>query len=151
MFGLFKFSNFRELIKVCQKNLRKYMNLRDWGWFVAIQKTRPLVGRADPNEELRVLEEKAAATYGVYKAKLDLKEKLLKEMDQMVEEKKALMEQIDKEQGNMSQYTERQEKANAEKGRLEAELARAQDLLLKTENARVQANADKVKLFGGGK
>ena len=146
MFSLFKFSNFRELIKVCQKNLRKYMNLRDWGWFIAIQKTRPLVGRADPNEELRVLEEKAAATYGVYKAKLDLKEKLLKEMDQMVEEKKALMEQIDKEQGNMSQYTERQEKANAEKGRLEAELARAQDLLLKTENARVQANADKVKL-----
>ena len=147
MFGLFEFSNFRELIKVCQKNLRKYMNLRDWGWFIAIQKTRPLVGRADPNEELRVLEEKAAATYGVYKAKLDLKEKLLKEMDQMVEEKKALMEQIDKEQGNMSQYTERQEKANAEKGRLEAELARAQDLLLKTENARVQANADKVKPF----
>ena len=47
----------------------------------------------------------------------------------------------------MSQYTERQEKANAEKGRLEAELACAQDLLLKTENARVQANADKVKLF----
>ena len=49
----------------------------------------------------------------------------------------------------MSQYTERQEKANAEKGRLEAELARAQDLLLKTENARVQANADKVKPFFG--
>ena len=135
----------RELIKVCQKNLKKYMGLRDWGWFIAIQKTRPLIGRADPNEELRILEEKAASTYGQYKEKLDTKEKLLKENNNIVEEKKALMTQIDKEQGNMSQYTERQERANAEKGRLEAELARAQDLLVKTENARVQANLDKVK------
>merc|ERR550517_2142968 len=43
----------RELIKVAQRNFRKYMALRDWGWFVIIQKTRPLVGRPDPNEELR--------------------------------------------------------------------------------------------------
>ena len=69
----------------------------------------------------------------------------MKENNNIVEEKKSLMAQIDKEQGNMSQYTERQERANAEKGRLEAELAHAQDLLVKTENARVQANLDKVK------
>ena len=52
----------RELLNVCQRNFRKYMALRDWGWFVIIQKTRPLVGRPDPNEELRLLEEKANAT-----------------------------------------------------------------------------------------
>ena len=52
----------RELIKVAQRNFRKYMALRDWGWFVIIQKTRPLIGRPDPNEELRLLEEKANAT-----------------------------------------------------------------------------------------
>merc|ERR1711879_1014171 len=61
----------RELIKVAQRNFRKYMALRDWGWFVIIQKTRPLVGRPDPNEELRLLEEKANETYGVYKEKVD--------------------------------------------------------------------------------
>merc|ERR1711884_1007415 len=32
----------RELIKVAQRNFRKYMQLRDWGWFVIIQKTRPM-------------------------------------------------------------------------------------------------------------
>lgn len=129
---------------MCQKNLKKYMGLRDWGWFIAIQKTRPLIGRPDPNEELRILEEKAASTYGLYKEKLDIKEKLLKENTLIAEEKKALMEQIDKEQGSMSQYTQRQEKANAEKGRLEAELALGQDLLVKAENARVRADLDKV-------
>ena len=130
---------------MCQKNLKKYMGLRDWGWFILIQNTRPLIGRADPNEELRVLEEKAASTYGLYKEKLDTKEKLLRENTDIVEEKKALMAQIEEEQGSMSQYTERQERANAEKGRLEAELARAQDLLVKTENARMQANLDMVR------
>ena len=30
----------RELIKVGQRNFRKYMSMRDWGWFVIIQKTR---------------------------------------------------------------------------------------------------------------
>merc|ERR1719204_440588 len=50
----------RELIKVGQRNFRKYMAMREWGWFIIIQKTRPLIGRPAPNEELRLLEEKCA-------------------------------------------------------------------------------------------
>ena len=80
----------RELIKVAQRNFRKFMSMREWGWFIIIQKTRPLIGRwvnvfkfftlilrPDPNEELRLLEEKAAATYGVYKEKCDTKVSLI--------------------------------------------------------------------------
>ena len=37
--------------------------------------------RPDPNEELRLLEEKAAATYGVYKEKCDTKVGLLSCLD----------------------------------------------------------------------
>ena len=40
----------RELIKVGQRNFRKFMTMREWGWFVIIQKTRPMIGRPDPNE-----------------------------------------------------------------------------------------------------
>ena len=35
----------RELIKVAQRNFRKFMSMREWGWFIIIQKTRPLIGR----------------------------------------------------------------------------------------------------------
>merc|ERR1719494_907428 len=66
----------RELIKVAQRNFRKYMALRDWGWFVIIQKTRPLIGMPNPEEELRLLEEQANATYGKYKEALDVTEDL---------------------------------------------------------------------------
>merc|ERR1711915_445950 len=76
----------RELIKVCQRNFRKYMALRDWGWFVIIQKTRPLIGMPNPEEELRLLEEKANATYGQYKEALDVTKKLEGELDGLKDE-----------------------------------------------------------------
>jgi len=136
----------RELIKVCQRNFRKYMALRDWGWFVIIQKTRPLIGMPNPEEELRLLEEKANATYGVYKEKLDTKEKLLAENQQIEEEKKALMKQIEAEQGNVSQYHEKQAKISAQKADLEIELAETQEKLAQTEQKRIQATNDKKEL-----
>ena len=136
----------RELIKVAQRNFRKYMALRDWGWFVIIQKTRPLIGMPDPTEELRILEEKAQATYGVYKENLDKKERLLQENVDIETDKKALLKTIDSEQGNMSQYHERLAKIGSEKGSLEGELVVWQDKLVKTEQNRVNAGNDKKDL-----
>ena len=84
----------RELIKVCQRQFRKYMGMRDWGWFVIIQKTRPLIGMPNPEEELRQLEEAANAKYGAYEEQLKTKARLLEENVLMDEEKKALLRQI---------------------------------------------------------
>merc|ERR1739838_629421 len=103
------------------------------GWFVIIQKTRPLIGMPNPEEELRLLEEKANATYGVYKEKLDTKEKLLAENQVIEEEKKALLKQIESEQGNVSQYHEKQAKIAGQKADLEVELSTSQEKLVLTE------------------
>merc|ERR1711953_414971 len=100
----------RELMKVIQRNFRKYQTLRTWGWFIIIQKTRPLIGQPNPEEELRALEEKANATYGLYQEQLETKKRLEAENVAMEQEKKDLLAQLEKEQGNMSEYTERQAK-----------------------------------------
>merc|ERR1711994_393145 len=63
----------RELMKVCQRNFRKYMVLRSWGWFVIIQKTKPLIGQENLEDQLRALEEKANAKYGAYEDALKTK------------------------------------------------------------------------------
>merc|ERR1712106_775750 len=97
-------------------------------------------------EELRLLEEKANATYGVYKEKLDIKEKLLAENQIIEEEKKALMKQIESEQGNVSQYHEKQAKISAQRADLEIELSDTQEKLVRTEQQRVQATTDKKEL-----
>jgi len=133
----------RELIKVAQRQFRKYMSMRDWGWFVVIQKTRPLVGQPNPAEELALLEAKAATTWGKYDEQLKTKDRLLEENITIQEEKKALMAQLEKEQGNMSQYHDKQAKATAAIAGLEAELVNVQEALVAREQARQDATADK--------
>merc|ERR1719228_1977376 len=55
----FKKRDQRELLVVAQRNFRKYLSLRNWGWFQVIQRTRPLIGAPNPEEELRLLEDAA--------------------------------------------------------------------------------------------
>merc|ERR1712032_1534764 len=113
----------RELIKVGQRNFRKYLASRDWGWFVLIQKTRGLIGRPNPEEE------KANATWGKYKEALDVTANLQGSMDGLKAEIGAMSKQLEEEQGNISVYTDRQTKATATKVQAEAELKDAQAVL----------------------
>merc|ERR1711875_207787 len=136
----------RELIKVAQRNFRKYMALRDWGWFVIIQKTRPLIGMPNPEEELRLLEEKANNVWGKYDEQLKTKARLLEENQVIEEEKKTLMKQIESEQGNVSQYHEKQAKISSQKADLEIELVEEQNTLVDREQKRAQATNDKKDL-----
>merc|ERR1711971_923026 len=138
----------RELIKVAQRNFRKYLQMRDWGWFVIIQKTRAMIGRPNPEEELRQLEEKANATYGEYKAALDETAELEGSMDDLKAEIAAMTKQLAEEQGSISVYTDRQAKANTLKAETDVELA-AQTQVLKAEESSRIALAQEVKAHSG--
>merc|ERR1719328_714857 len=139
-------SDQRELMKVIQRNFRKYQVLRNWGWFILIQKTRPLIGQVNIEEELKNLENKANDAYGAYKDQLDTKARLEDENKAIADEKKALLAQPEKEQGNLSEYTERQAKASAQKADLEVQLADAGVKLTNTEAARQEATVAKKEL-----
>jgi len=139
----------RELLVVCQRQFRKFLQMRDWGWFVIIQKTRPLIGMPNPEEELRLLEEKANATYGKYKEALDITAALEGEMGGMKDVIGALTKQLEQEQGNLSIYTDRQAKAQKIKAETEVELASQQKNLSNEENARIELTAD-IKQHSGG-
>merc|ERR1719328_29124 len=136
----------RELMKVCQRNFRKYMQLRSWGWFVIIQKTKPLIGQVNLEDELRNLEEKANSAYGAYKEQLDTKARLQEENIAAKEEIKALIKQIEAEQGNLSQYTDRQAIAATQKANLEVVLVDTGKKLTEMEQARADATAEKKAL-----
>merc|ERR1712180_358449 len=138
----------RELIKVCQRNFRKYLASRDWGWFIVIQKTRATIGLPNPEEELRKLEEEANASYGKYKEALDVTETLKGSLDGLKEDIKTMGEQLKQEQGSISVYTDRQAKASALKAQTEAELAQQQAVLSQEESSRV-ALAAEVKAHSG--
>merc|ERR1719400_577756 len=136
----------RELMKVIQRNFRKYEALKNWGWFIIIQKTRPLIGQINLEQELGILEEKAKKAYGAYEEQVNTKKRLEQENIDMEEEKKALMKQLEAEQGNLSEYTDRQAKAIGAKTALEAGLVDAGQKLVDMEANRQQATLDKKAL-----
>merc|ERR1719481_1914822 len=138
----------RELIKVAQRNFRKYLQMRDWGWFVIIQKTRGLIGLPNPEEELRQLEEKANNTYGEYKAALDKTAELEASLGGLKDEIGAMTKQLAEEQGSISVYTDRQAKANQIKAETEVELATKNNILKGEEASRI-ALAAEVKAHSG--
>merc|ERR1711970_1065728 len=60
--------------------------MRDWGRFIIIQKTRGLIGLPNPEEELRLLEEKANESYGKYKEALDVTANLESQLEGLKDE-----------------------------------------------------------------
>jgi len=138
----------RELMTVIQRNFRKYMSLRTWGWFVIIQKTRPLVGQMNPEQELALLEDQVKETYGAYQNALNVTKDLEGQNVTVKEEIGALTKQLESEQGNLTVYQDRQAKAAALKVKCEAELAQANKVLANEIDSRIAASEDTKKMNG---
>ena len=107
-----------------------------------------LVGIPNPEEELRLLEEKANATYGEYKKSLDVTNELEQSNAENEAEIKELTTELAKARGDVFQNTERQAKASAQKADLEGQLAEAQKVLASEESSRIEMAAE-VKRHSG--
>ena len=97
----------------------------------------------NPEEELRRLEEQANNVWGKYDEQIQTKAKLLEDNVTIGEEKKALLAQPEKVQGNLSVYHEKQAKASAGIVDLEVQLTVSQETLVKREQSRQDAPAEK--------
>merc|ERR1719340_75380 len=138
----------RELMKVIQRNFRKFQSMREWGWFIIIQKTRPLIGQINLEEELRILEEQAKSAYGAYEEAVNVTKELEAANTAIQEETAALTKQLESEQGNLSIYTDRQAKATKMKADNEQKLDQAQKALAGEEAKKQQMTADRKVMEG---
>ncbi len=87
---------------IIQRNFRKFAEHRDWAWFMLIQKTRPMIGMVNVEEELRVLEEKANEAYGHYQDQLTTKDELEQENTDLSKELSDLKARLQHEQGDLA-------------------------------------------------
>jgi myosin heavy chain 6/7 len=138
-----KKSNQRNMIMVIQRQFRKYIKNRNWGWFVIIQKTRPLIGLRNPEEEFRLLEEKAKEAYGAYEEQLNTKKMLEEENVIAAEEIAQLKAKLNAEQGDLSSYMEKQAKLSAQKADLEVQLRENEEKLAEEERMKALAEEDR--------
>merc|ERR1711997_758798 len=136
----------RALMNVIQRNYRSYMVLRDRGWYILVSKTKPMIGMRDVEGELGALEEECNKVYGAYDEQVKTKERLLEENKIIKEEKKALSAQLQSEQGNIGEYTEKQAMFSAAKADLEKELDERGKFLVEMQAETAAATEDKKSL-----
>merc|ERR1719244_2513554 len=105
---------------VVQRNLRKYLKLRNWGWYRLWQRVRPLLNVTRVEDEMRALEEKANKAQENFER----------------EEKMNLAATLDSTKGNVSDFLDKQAKLQTQKADLEAQLNEALDRLNTEEEAR---------------
>jgi myosin heavy chain 6/7 len=108
-----------------------------------IQKTRPLIGLVNVEEELRILEEKATKAYGAYQEQLQTKADLEEENTALSTELQGLIAKLSHEQGDLGSYQERMAKASAQKADFEVQLEEGQKKLSGIERDRAMQSEDK--------
>merc|ERR1712066_1077583 len=113
----------RKLLAVIQRAFRKYLSLRHWGWFSIIQKTKPLIGMINIEEEIQILEDAATQAVEEYKAETEARKNFEESNSRLMDEKLALLKRIEAEQGDLTSYEERHAKAAAQHADMEVQLA----------------------------
>ena len=113
----------RQLLAVIQRTFRKYLSLRHWGWFSIIQKTKPLIGMINIEEEIQILEDAATQAVEEYQSEIETRKHFEESNSRLMDEKLALLKRIEAEQGDLTTYQERQAKAAAQHADMEVQLS----------------------------
>merc|ERR1711963_723610 len=126
----------KSMIPVMQRNFKKYLFFRDWTWFNLINGTKRFIGQEDVEAVIAKLEEEAAIACSAYDKEVTERDRLNDEIKQMTEDKRAMMAQIEQEQGDLSSYQADLARASDEKSKTEDTLQATQKKLADTEAKR---------------
>merc|ERR1719446_1971574 len=135
----------REALMVVQRNLRKYLKLKNWGWYKLWQKVKPLLNVTRIEDEIEKLEERANKAVEAMEAEQQLRQKLDAASQAMIQEKAELTVTLEGSKGSSAEYFEKQAKLAAQKADLEAQISELSTRLQSEENARMQLLQEKKK------
>merc|ERR1719228_420357 len=141
-----KLQDQRIALCVVQRNLRKYMKLRTWGWWRLWQKVKPMLNVTRIEDELKALEDKAQEMEDRFLKEEKLRKDLEDVNATLLAEKNDLLHKLDSEKGGYSDLLDRQAKTQAQKADLEANLSDTQERLQQEEEARNALFQNKKKL-----
>ncbi|XP_059935362.1 myosin-16 [Mesoplodon densirostris] len=135
-------------LKVIQRNTRKFLELRFWGWWKLYHKVKPLLNVARQEEEMKAKEEElrnaTAKTQELLGKIKDLEEK----MATLSQEKNDLTIQLQAEQENLIDAEERLTQMMKTKMELESQISDMRERLEEEEGTSASLGATKRKLEG---
>ncbi|XP_069168163.1 myosin heavy chain, muscle-like [Procambarus clarkii] len=136
----------RVALIVVQRNIRKFMKLRNWAWYRMWQKVKPLLNVTRVEDEIRALEEKATKALEDYEREAQLRKELEAANVALLEEKNNLLLALESTKGNVSDFLDKQAKLQSQKADLEGQLNETTERLQQEEEARSQLFQSKRKL-----
>ncbi|GFU70172.1 myosin heavy chain, muscle [Trichonephila clavipes] len=138
----------RVALLVIQRNLRKFLQLRNWLWYKLYIKVKPLLSMARVEDEMKELEDKLKKAL----ESLEKEEKLRKDLEhqnvKLLQEKNDIFLQLDSERTGAGDLEERLAKTVSIKNDIEQQLQELQERLSSEEDAHANLNSTKKKLEG---
>ncbi|CAF3330941.1 unnamed protein product [Rotaria sp. Silwood1] len=136
----------RLALGVLQRNLRKYLSLRNWPWWKLYTKVKPLLSVARQEEEMKKLEDE----YKALKEAFEKEEKLRKESEEnnakLIKEKNDMYVQLEAERANTAGAEERLQRIVTQKADLEQQVKDMEDRISEEEEVSAELNNKRKKL-----
>ncbi|XP_076312164.1 myosin heavy chain, muscle-like isoform X3 [Tachypleus tridentatus] len=136
----------RIALLVIQRNLRKFLQLRNWLWWKLYSKVKPLLNIARVEDELRAMEEKLKKEHEAFEKEEKLRKDLETQNVKLLQDKNDLFLQLEAERSQCGDTEERLAKAMSQKADLSSQLQEIQERLSHEEEAHHQLNQTKKKL-----
>ncbi len=136
----------RLALSVLQRNVKKYLSLRNWPWWKLYTKVKPLLSVARQEDELKAKEEE----FNKIKEEKEKEEKLRKELEQqnvkLLQEKNDLFTQLQSERESSGNSEEKIQKLVLQKADLESQVKELEERLSEEEANAGDLNSKKKKL-----
>ena len=112
----------RVALLVIQRNLRKFLTLRNWLWWKLYSKVKPLLNVARVEDELKALEDKLKKEHEAFEKEEKLRKELETQNVKLLKEKNDLFLQLESERSTSGDVEERLHKIAAQKNDLDNQL-----------------------------
>lgn len=112
----------RVCLLVVQRNVRKYMKMRNWKWYGMWIVLKPTLHVVSIEDELRALEEKAEKAEKEYEKMVKKHAELQKLNDGLTDEKNEIVTALSSSKGGAQDFIDKINKLQAQKNELDAQL-----------------------------
>ncbi|XP_051828184.1 myosin-16 [Antechinus flavipes] len=135
-------------LKVIQRNIRKFLQLRFWGWWKLYNKVKPLLNVARQEEEMKAKEEELRNAMSKTQELINKVKELEEKTATLSQEKNDLTIQLQAEQENLSDAEERLTQMMKTKMDLESQISDMRERLEEEEGTAASLSATKRRLEG---
>lgn len=104
--------------------------MRTWAWYRLWQKVKPLLNVTRVEDEIKALEDKAAAAQANFEKEEKLRKELEASLAKLNAEKNDLLNRLQAESGTVADFHEKQNKLMSQKADLEAQLSVCRSLVV---------------------